>query len=74
MICDRGGAAVDLFIPGLTATAVARWLATSTHFDRIYLYGDDKPLHVSYGPDTSGLTYDIGSSASGRRMPRRIKL
>jgi hypothetical protein len=74
MICDRGGAAVDLVIPGRTATEVARWIATRTHFDRIYLYGDDRPLHVSHGPEASGLIYEVGKSASGRRMPRRIKL
>ncbi len=74
MICNRSGAAVDLVIPGRTATEVARWIAMHTSFDRIYLYGDDRPLHVSHGPEASRLIYEIGKTASGRRVPRQIKL
>ncbi len=74
MICHRRGAAVDLVIPGRPATEVARWIATHASFDRIYLYGDDRPLHVSHGPEGSRLIYEIGKTASGRRVPRRFKL
>ena len=74
LICSRGGASVDLVVPGRTATEVARWLATHTKFDRIYLYGDGRPLHISHGPETSRLVYEMVSSASGRPIPRRIRL
>ncbi len=74
LICSRSGAAVDLVIPGRAATEVARWIATHTRFDRIYLYGDDRPLHVSHGPEASRLIYEIGKAASDRRVPRRLKL
>lgn len=72
-ICLRGGAAADLSVPGRTATEVARWLATAVRFDRLYLYGDDRPLHVSYGPEASGVVVEMLPGPSGRRVPRRIR-
>jgi hypothetical protein len=74
LICQRGGAAVDLIIPGRKATEVARWIVSNTNFDRIYLYDDDRPLHVSHGPETSRLVYQVSLTKSGRRMPRQLKL
>jgi len=74
LVCDRGGAAVDFFVPGHGAMAVARWLVANTPFDRIYVYGDDRPLHVSHGPRSSGLVFEVIRSASGRRYPRRLQL
>jgi len=73
LVCDRGGAAVDLFVPGQSAGAVARWLARNTPFDRIYVYGDDRPLHVSHGPEAAGLVFEVIRSESGRRYPRRLQ-
>lgn len=30
---------------------VAQWMVQNTPFDRLYFYGNDKPLHVSYGKE-----------------------
>ena len=49
-ICTRLGAAVDFIIPDMNMRVVANWIATRTPFDRLYFYGDDRPIHVSYGP------------------------
>lgn len=73
LICTRQGAAVDLFYPGHSSIDVALWLACHTPYDRLYLYGADRPLHISYGPQhsraiTQLLTYQ------GRRLPRRLSL
>ncbi len=72
-ICLRGGAAVDLVVPGRPASEVARWLGKAVRFDRLYLYGDDRPLHVSYGPEASGAIIEMVPGPSGRRVPRRIR-
>jgi hypothetical protein len=73
-ICPRGGAAVDLLVPGRAATEVARWIAGSLRFDRLYLYGDARPLHVSFGPETRRAIVRMLPGPSGRRVPRRISL
>ena len=30
---------------------VAQWIVAHTPFDRLYFYGDDLPIHVSFGPN-----------------------
>ena len=52
-VCDRLGQACDLRVPGIGSFEVARWIYDHLSFDRLYLYGDHRPLHVSYGPDRS---------------------
>ena len=48
LVCARGGAACDLRVPGVGTFAVARWIRDTLPFDRMYLYGDDRPLHLSH--------------------------
>lgn len=49
--CKRHGAAVDFRAPGEDSIKLATWVAVHLPFDRIYVYGKDRPIHVSYGPD-----------------------
>lgn len=71
-ICSRSGAAVDFFVPDEDMYEVAQWIADHLPFDRMYVYGQNLPIHVSYGPDCSGqITYVDRSS--GKVRPRRIK-
>ena len=70
-ICSRLGQAVDFRVPGRDGLEVARWLAGNTAFDRLYLYGAERPIHVSVGPDGSRLVVVMGTSPQGRRYPRR---
>lgn len=49
--CQRLGAACDFLIVGLSARQVVEWvLAQRLPFDSLYYYGDERPVHVSYGP------------------------
>jgi len=50
-VCARGGQACDLRVPGVSAFEVARWVGESLPFDRMYLYGAARSVHVSHGPD-----------------------
>jgi hypothetical protein len=52
---------------------VTRWIAENCDFDRIYFYGRDRPLHVSWGPQCSHQVFEL-SAKSGRRIPRRLPL
>ena len=50
----RQGAASDFRIEGVSAREVLRWvIQTRLPFDRVYYYGEDRSLHVSWGPDHS---------------------
>lgn len=73
LICPRRGAAVDLFYPSLSSFEVAIWLANNTPFDRLYIYGDDRPLHVSYGPEPSRKIVLL-ETKNYRQIPRAISL
>jgi len=49
---------------------VANWIVENLPFDRLYLYGRNRPIHVSYGPENSRLAYRMEFSKGGIRMPR----
>lgn len=51
---------------------VAGWLVENIGFDRLYFYNDDRPFHVSVGPQGSGQITLMQRSLSGRLMPRRV--
>ena len=51
IICSRGGAACDFQVPDTSSLAITIWMVKQLSFDRLYFYGHDKPIHVSY---TSG--------------------
>ncbi len=70
-ICARLGAAVDFLIEYEDMREVAKWIAEHCPFDRIYLYGSDRPLHVSFGPERSHKVYELVEH-QGRRVPRAI--
>lgn len=47
-VCDRLEAAVDFSVDDENMLEVAQWIVSNTPFDRLYFYGADRPLHVSY--------------------------
>jgi hypothetical protein len=71
-ICDRDGIAVDLRVPGRATGAVRDWIVRRLGFDRIYFYGDDRPLHLSWAPEPTGQVVEMLPSAGGRVVPRVI--
>jgi hypothetical protein len=70
LVCPRRGAAVDFVIADEDMLEVARWVAANTPFDRLYFYGADKPIHVSYGPEHSRQVVTMRPGPSGRLVPR----
>jgi hypothetical protein len=71
--CPRLGAACDFLVADEDMLEVARWVATNTSFDRLYFYGSDRPIHVSYGPDNKREVFEIVPTIDGRRIPKRLK-
>ncbi len=70
LICPRLGAAMDFIVQDENMREVADWIAGNTPFDRLYFYGEDRPIHVSYGPEQKGEYIDLVMTESGRQVPR----
>ncbi len=70
-ICARGGMACDFIVSGKSSFEVACWLVTNCPFDRLYFYGADRPLHVSYSETPAGEICWMKQQANGRRQPYR---
>lgn len=50
---------------------VARWIMANLPFDRLYVYGRDRPIHVSYSERPAGEAYEM-RTVGERRVPRRF--
>lgn len=72
-ICARLGAAVDFLVTDESRLEVAQWIVTHTPFDRLYFYGDDRPLHVSHGPEHKREIVLMMSKENGRPVPQVVK-
>lgn len=70
-ICPRLGAAVDFIVEDENMREVADWIAENTPFDRLYFYGDARPIHVSFGPEQKREYIDLVMTDSGRQVPRK---
>jgi hypothetical protein len=70
-ICDRLGSAVDFIIDDEDMTDVAKWIIENLTFDRIYLYGRTKPLHISFSETPSAQISLMLPSKSGKLIPRK---
>ena len=69
-ICPRLGQAVDFRIEGVCSGRIALWMASRLPFDRIYFYGMDRPVHVSFGPERKHVIVTMLPGPSGRRLPQ----
>ncbi len=73
-ICPRLGAAADFIVDDEDMLEVARWVVANTPFDRLYFYGPDLPIHVSFGPDHSRQVVRMVPAAGGRLVPRVVEI
>jgi len=73
LICKRRGAAVDFLVSDESMLEVAQWIAQHTSFDRLYFYGDDRPVHVSYGPEHKREVVVMAAKAGKALVPKVMK-
>lgn len=73
LVCDRGGAACDFLIEDENMDEVADWIIANLPFDRLYFYGRNRPIHVSYGPQHSRLALWMKGNSKGAFTPRPYK-
>ena len=72
-ICPRLGAAVDFIVEYEDMHEVAKWIYENIPFDRMYFYGCDKSLHISYGPDDSRYVARIVKNGSKIPFPKPME-
>ena len=71
-ICPRLGAAVDFIVEYESMLEVAQWIVKNCAFDRLYYYGDDRPIHVSAGPEGQRSVVLMELRKDGREGPKNI--
>lgn len=71
-VCPRLGAAVDFLVEDEDMLEVARWITGNIPFDRLYVYGRQRPLHISYGPELARQIVVMSPSGSNGRLVPRI--
>jgi hypothetical protein len=71
LICPRLGAAADFLIEDENMREVADWIAENTPFDRLYFYGENRPIHVSFSAQPKGEYIDMVMTESGRQVPKK---
>ena len=69
-ICKRLGAACDFLVEHEDMEEVALWVAANTPFDRLYYYGKDRPIHVSFGPEHQRQFVEMRQTADRKQVPR----
>jgi DNA phosphorothioation-associated putative methyltransferase len=68
LVCNRGGASVDFIVEDENMAEVADWISNNLPFDRLYFYGKDRPIHISYGPEHKR-DFIVVREHAGRRVP-----
>lgn len=69
-ICQRGGAACDFIVDDEDMLEVTQWIINHLPFDRLYYYGPDRPIHVSYSAEPARLAYIMTPIRGGKLIPR----
>lgn len=72
-ICERLGAACDFLVKDRDMREVAEWVFKNTEVDRVYFYGRDNPIHVSYSNRHDHQFVEMLIGKSGRRTPRVVR-
>jgi hypothetical protein len=72
--CPRLGQGVDLYVSRRGSLEIAHWVVANTPFDRLYFYGDDRPFHVSFGPEHSRLAWRLPRPAAIIGAPPKATL
>jgi DNA phosphorothioation-associated putative methyltransferase len=70
-VCDRLGAACDFIIEHEDMAAVVEWIIDNVKFDRLYFYGSQRPIHISYSAAPAQQVIDMIEISEGKLIPKR---
>ena len=73
-VCARGGAACDFLVDDEDMRSVTEWIIANLPFDRLYFYGPDRPLHLSFSPNPAAEAFAMVRGPSGRLLPRPLRV
>lgn len=68
-ISKRKGSACDFIVTNHSMADIARYIVKNLSFDRLYYYGDNRPIHVSVGDEPLKHLQIMSESKLGRRHP-----
>lgn len=68
-ISKRSGSACDFIVANHSMAEITRFIVKYLNFDRLYYYGDDRPIHVSISDTPVKHLQIMCESSSGRRYP-----
>lgn len=74
LICPRAGAAVDLKVTGISSWELALWIAKELPFDRMYLYGPDRSIHLSFHQQPKRQIVQLRQHSGGKLIPFKLSL
>jgi hypothetical protein len=69
-VCERLGAAADFLVEDENMREVVDWIAENVSFDRLYFYGNNRPIHISYSANQKGEIVELIHTADGKSLPR----
>ncbi len=72
-ICKRGGAACDIYVEGYENRMheVVQYICDNIEFDRLYFYGKDRPIHISWNEAPLKHLQVLKRAESGNRHPTK---
>lgn len=72
-ICKRDGAACDFYVEGYEnrMDEVAKYICIHLPFDRLYFYGNNKPIHISIGPENNRYALIRQARSDGLRVNKK---
>src|SRR5262249_32777219 len=72
-VCQRLGAAVDLIVEDENMREVVDWIRENVAFDRLYFYGNTRPIHISFSPNLKGAVTELVEMPDKTRVPRVLR-
>ncbi|GAA6185583.1 hypothetical protein NBRC116595_28310 [Aliiglaciecola sp. NS0011-25] len=70
-VSKRSGCACDFIVSNYSMIEVTRYIVKTLNFDRLYFYGEQRPIHVSVNDAPVKHLQVMGESKLGRRHPSK---
>jgi hypothetical protein len=71
-ICDRLGAACDFIIEDEDMVEVAWWVYHNTERDRVYIYGKNRSIHISWSEHPSIQLIEMIILPNSNLIPKKL--
>ena len=70
--CFVGKKAVDFLVEDEDMLEVVEWVANNLAFDRMYFYGSNRPIHISYSGSLNREIYELTTTKNGNQVPKKL--